>query len=202
MIFYIFCLNLLALALLGGVIEEGLALTAKEAVVLETRQILLPDFPGAHNPSIFKFHDHYLLSFRFIPEQKPGTSYIGVVLLNTSFEPISAPQLLETRRSGDEVPSQSEDARIFSYRSRLFLLYNDCQEEIFLWGKRRDMVMAELFYEKGEFSLSLPLKLFHVEKYPYVLLQKNWVPFEHQKHLYMGYTIEPHEVLRVNLLKG
>jgi predicted GH43/DUF377 family glycosyl hydrolase len=204
MIFYTLCLNLLFLTLFGSVIEDGLALTSKEKVVIEAKQIVFNDFPGAHNPSIFEFEDHYLLSFRYIPdpEDQPWLSQIGVVLLNKAFEPISSPQLLTTRHSGDEVPPQAEDARIFSYRGRLFLIYNDCQEAIFEYGERRDMVIAELFYEEKRFSLSLPLKLFHVEKYPYVLLQKNWVPFEYQKQLFMGYTIEPHEILKVNLLTG
>jgi predicted GH43/DUF377 family glycosyl hydrolase len=191
-------------SLYGGVIEDGLALTQQEQVVVATKKMTIEGFPGAHNPSIFEIDQGFLLTFRVISDlsDQPWLSYIGVVVLNEAFEQITSPQLLDVRKMGDQNPSQAEDARIFSYRGRIFLIYNDCLDEIFDSGQRRDMVIAELFYENGRFSLSLPLKLFHAEKYPHVLCQKNWVPFEYNKQLFMGYSIFPHEVLKVNWATG
>ena len=105
MIFYTLCLNLFAFAFLGGVIE-GIYLTTQEKVVVETLQITLPDFPGARDPSIFKFNDHYLLSFRLV-----GQTACRHCPFEQSFQAISAPQLLETRRSMGRSTSQAEETR-------------------------------------------------------------------------------------------
>ncbi len=174
-------------------------------IVLATKQIQFEAFPGAHNPSLIKTEYGLLLSFRYTPDRygENWISYVVVVLLNDQFDPISEPQILSTRPKNSKTPSQSEDARIFSYRNRLFIIYNDNTDFTgpSYWD-RRDMFVAELFYENHRFSLSLPLKLVYGEKYSTVFWQKNWVPFEWNKKFMLGYSINPHEVVYANLLNG
>jgi len=180
-------------------------LLAFEKLVLETKRIYLEDFPEAWNPSIIRVDQGYLMSFRHTPDaQSQGwISYIGIVLLDEAFNPISKPQLVKTRLKNSKTPSQSEDARIFKFKDRLFLIYNDNIDIIYppTW-QRRDMFMAELFYTNHQFTLGPPLKLIHEEKYHSVLWQKNWTPFEKDGSLLMTYSINPHEILYPNLATG
>ena len=99
----------------------------EKQIVVSTKQIKLADFTTAHNPSIIDIEEGYLMTFRFCPDpfNQYWLSYIGIVLLDDSFELISEPQLLSTRLKHSKAPSQSEDARIFYYRGRIFVLYND-----------------------------------------------------------------------------
>ena len=100
-------------------------------IVLATKRISLNKYPEAYNPSIIQVPEGLLLTFRYVPDlnQQPWLSYIGIVLLNDLLEPISEPELLDTRL-GSSLPSQSEDARIFSYAGRIYLIFNNYTQEI------------------------------------------------------------------------
>lgn len=175
-------------------------------VVLATKQIKLSKFPGAFNPSLLKVDEGFLLSFRYQPERskKSWISYIGLVLLNEKFEPISEPELLNTRLFSNKVPSQSEDARLFSFKKRIFLVYNDNMEVVVTSRfQRRDMYLGEVIRDKdNRFSLSTPLNLDYELKRVSQFWQKNWSPFEWDGKLLFSYTVNPHEVLYVNRLDG
>lgn len=176
-----------------------------EKLVVATKRIFLPEYPNAWNPSIIQVDSQYLLTFRYCPapNNESFTSYIGIVVLNDQFEPVSTPQLLNTRNKNSKIPSQSEDARIFQYRDRLFLIYND-NADIVLTSiyERRDMFIAELFYTNEVFSLGNPVKLVYEAKYNSQVVQKNWVPFVKDEALLLTYTLNPHEVLYPNLKTG
>src|SRR4051812_2344662 len=102
-------------------------------LVLQTKQIYFPGFPEAFNPSLTQWERGFLLSFRHCPDRarQPWLSEIWVVLLDESLEPLTEPQKLNTRLRNSKTPSQTEDARFFTFRDRLFLLYNDNVDEIF-----------------------------------------------------------------------
>ena len=199
---YFLALAFLFISTAQGEIED---LTKRnQSFVLETKQILFEDFPQAFNPSLIEFKDHYLLTFRFSPdvEYQPWVSHIVVVLLDQDFSPISKPQIIETREEGSLTPSQAEDARVFSYRGRNFLIYNDNTEVVFpTYRDRRDLYLAELFFKEGTFCLSAPQKLFCSQKLAQVW-QKNWVPFEWNQSMFFGYMVVPHEILYPNLCTG
>lgn len=174
-------------------------------IVTATKQIYLPEFPGACNPSIVKYNDGYLLTFRYLPNRYDFSwiSYIGVVILDEFFDPISEPQLLDTRVYNKTTPSQSEDARIFFYDGKYYVIYNDNMEITHPSGyDRRDMFIAELTIEGDQFILKQPLKLYHESKFEKVLWQKNWSPFEWDGKLLFTYYINPHEILYPNLENG
>jgi predicted GH43/DUF377 family glycosyl hydrolase len=170
-----------------------------------TKRIYIPEYSGAWNPSIVKFNDGYLLTFRYSPDRymKHWISYIGVMLLDRDFEPISEPRLLDTRVHDKRTPSQSEDARVFSSNGKLYVIYNDNMElEFPQYWERRDMYLAELLFEDGSFLLSDPIKLIYEEKYRSVPWQKNWVPFDCNGTLLLSYTLNPHEIIQPNLATG
>ncbi len=174
-------------------------------IVTSTKRIYLPEYPGAHNPSLIKFNQNYILTFRYQPDRSSQywVSYIGVQLLNENFEPIGKAQLLDSRVYNNDTPSQSEDARIFAFEGKNYLVFNDNIEfENPNYWERRDMYIAELFVENNKFQLGYPLRLVHNAKYRHTLWQKNWSPFIWEGNLMFSYSINPHEVLLSNLKNG
>ncbi|HEV8051123.1 MAG TPA: hypothetical protein VGP47_01415 [Parachlamydiaceae bacterium] len=174
-------------------------------IVTSTKQLYLQEYPGAWNPSIVKFRDGYLLTFRWAPNRimEPWVSHIGIVLLNKTFDPISKPELLDTRVYNGATPSQAEDARIMCMGDKLYLFYNDNMDLIFPshW-ERRDMYVAELICKDDEFELSQPMRLRHKTKYRDRPWQKNWTPFEWKDKLLLSYSINPHEIIVPDLDTG
>jgi predicted GH43/DUF377 family glycosyl hydrolase len=163
----------------------------------------LYDYPDAFNPSIIAYEDGYLLTFRYTPHQKnESISYIGICQLNRYLDPIAAPEILLTRHQNSVAQSQSEDARLFRYKGKIFVIYND---NIDLNNPtiydRRDMFISEVIRLQDRFVLSSPLKLFCQEKQSRAW-EKNWVPFEWNHNLYLGYSLNPHEILYANLMSG
>lgn len=183
-------------------------------IVISTKRIVLNEFPDSFNPSLLKVDDGFLLIFRYIPqrEEEADISYIGIVKLNDNFDPISVPQLLNTRQKKSKTLSQAEDARLFSYGGRIFVIYNDNIEKMApRLSDRRDMFIAELTYANNRFFLLPPLKLVCLERaerlrdhswVPLALWEKNWVPFEYENKLLLVYSITPHEILYPNLVNG
>jgi len=174
-------------------------------IVLHKRKYWFPSFPWSFNPSLIDVGDEFWMIFRYHPDlaNQPWLSDIVIVRLNEQLDPISEPQVLNTRKRYSKTPSQSEDARLFRYRGRTFLICNDCVDELWFSSySRRDMFMAEIFYENGTFSLSDPLKLVYEEEYYKHICQKNWVPFEWDQTLLLSYTLNPHLILYPNLKNG
>lgn len=172
--------------------------------VNEIRKLTFKGFPEAYNPSLIASKDGLILVFRFHPKaDKLHISNICVVQLNELLEPISEPQVLNTRDDDSPVPSQAEDARIFSYCGELYLIYNDnIDVEGHQRPMRRNLFIAKLKHIDDKFFLEKPVKLFHAVNFERQLIEKNWSPFEWNNHLLLTYTISPHEVLRVNLASG
>lgn len=177
----------------------------EKKIITSTKRIHIPSYPGAYNPSIIKFEDKYLLTFRYLPNRffYPWLSYVGVVLLNESFELASPTQLIDTRFKNKKIGSQSEDARLFSFKGKTYIIYNDNTELIAPsnWD-RRDMYLAELLYADNQFIIADPIKLYHENKYANVMWQKNWSPFEWNGTLLFSYSINPHEIIQPDLGTG
>lgn len=174
-------------------------------IVLEERRIEFNDYPDAFNPSMLKVPEGVLMSFRYCPdvEHNCWLSYIGLVLLNEQFEPKGPPQLMMTRPRSSYVRSQSEDARLFRWNGRIYLIYNDNMDmEMSSLSDRRDMYVAEVRMRGNRFTVSPPLKLVYEERYGEQVWQKNWVPFEWNRKLLMSYSLDPHEVLTPNWVNG
>jgi predicted GH43/DUF377 family glycosyl hydrolase len=186
--------------------------SSNQNIVLAAQRIRLHEFPEAFNPSLIQFDGKLLLTFRNFPDLKNQwwLSETGIVLLDELFRPITTPQILSFRAKRSKTPCQAEDVRLFTFRDKLFVIYNDNTDEIFYdqW-RRRDMFMAELLAEKSsnallhwDFKIGTITKLVCEEKYPHVLQQKNWIPFEWKNSLFFTYSIHPHEILAPNPRNG
>lgn len=164
--------------------------------VLTSQQVYLPQYPHAFNPSVARWQDKLVLSFRYIPDPKKSfTSYIGMVWLDEHFKPSSTPQLLRLRKSGSKVPSRAEDGRLLVINNVLYLLYSDNTEpQISRRGFR--MYIAEIGYENETFVVRSvePITSFMGDTEN--KREKNWVPFDYHNQLLLGYSINPHRIMQ------
>jgi predicted GH43/DUF377 family glycosyl hydrolase len=171
-----------------------------QSFVLETRQIKIPAFPHAFNPSIIRWRGSLLMTFRNIPNPNERyTSTIGIVWLDEDFYPISPPQLLDLGPTGifAHVPSRAEDARLISVGDSLFLVYSDNRDPVISKGGFRVHV-AELGFEekRGRFFAKAISPLKHFEGESQNIREKNWVPFVFQQQLLLAYSLSPHKIFQ------
>ncbi len=184
---------------------EDIFFDEDQKIILQTRRYEFEKYPGAFNPSIHRIDKGYILSFRYCPDEASQSwlSYIGIVRLDESLNPIEMPKLLATRPRRSKTPSQAEDARIFSFKDRLYLIYNDNVDDIFFhYGLRRDMFMAELIPTEEGYKLSSAIKLTHDDNYNKIVHQKNWIPFDWNGELHISYSMCPHEILIPSFRNG
>jgi predicted GH43/DUF377 family glycosyl hydrolase len=163
--------------------------------VLETKKIEFPEYPGAFNPSIVRWHGSLLMSFRIYNLHNGSTNPFALVWLDENFEPISVPQVFELPFYNPILPSKQQDPRLISVGDRLYVAYNNILENITHREVRR-MFLAELFYDGEKFTTGNPECLADFEGNNSMRYEKNWVPFEYSGELLFGYSILPHRILR------
>jgi predicted GH43/DUF377 family glycosyl hydrolase len=176
-----------------------------EKIVINTRRYEFAKYPGSFNPSLYKIDTGFILTFRYCPDEQNQhwVSYIGIIKLDESLNPIGSQKLLNTRPRRTKTPSQAEDGRIFSFNDKVYMIYNDNVDTMYFHhGIRRDMFMVELIQTEEGYQLSAPLKLIHEENYSKSLHQKNWVPFQWENTLQFSYSLAPHVVLTPSLRNG
>lgn len=160
--------------------------------VLETFQIEIPNYPHAFNPSIVRWKEALLLSFRVILDEKsPYESKIGLVWLNEEFQPIGEPKLLDTQIKTPSIPSRAEDGRLIIVDGCLYLIYSNCIEEKISRGAFRVHV-GEISYDGENFTLEDPEPLLDFEGESSSKREKNWVPFDSNGNLFLAYSLSPH----------
>lgn len=162
--------------------------------VLETKKIEIPGYPKAFNPSLVRWKDSLLLSFRFRTETG-RTHHIGFVWLDDAFNVVSEPKLLKADFEDLFCASKRQDARLIVLKDRLYVVYNNMLTTVPSPEVRR-MVVAEVHYDGENFSAQhsevfLDFKDEHPNR-----CEKNWVPFVHNDSLYFAYTVNPHRILR------
>lgn len=158
--------------------------------VLETKQIEVPGYPHAFNPSIVRWNGRLLMSFREIPFPiYPFTSQVGLVWLDDNYNPISEPQILET------YGSRSEDARLLTVGDRLYIVYSDNRDFFISRGGFR-VYIGELECD-GDIVTAHNLEgLFKFQGENGSVREKNWVPFDYHDNLLLAYSLTPHLIFQ------
>lgn len=166
-----------------------------QGIVLDTKRIIVAQYPSAFNPSLVRWRNSLLLSFRVIPDaRKPFHSWIGLVWLDDAFNPRGCPQRLHMRKLSSKVPSRLDDARLITIQDRLYLVYSDNDEEK-LSKRGFRMHIAQVHYENNKFFLKSIEKLTSFEGSSKDQREKNWVPFNYSDELLCAYSIAPHKIL-------
>lgn len=163
--------------------------------IITTKRIVLPDYPYAFNPSIIRWHDKLLLSFRVIPDPKHSfNSWLGLVWLDEHLDPIGEPQQLQLRSPQSTIPSRAEDGRLVMIGQTLYFVYSDNEDPAITRGGFR-MYIAQLEYDGQNF---MPI---HIERLTYFednnekRREKNWVPFDYNGTMLLAYSLAPHKIL-------
>ena len=170
--------------------------------MLETKKIDIPGYPDAFNPSIIRWQNRNLLSFRIIPDPKHSfESKIGLVWLDDEFQPVENPQLLVMRDIDSTVPYRAEDARLILVENQLWIVYCDNLESTTSRGGYR-VYIARVCTLNGWFYLDSIECLSHFEGQSQQMREKNWVPFDYQGHLLLAYSLVPHKIFWPELGTG
>lgn len=194
---FLYVMTMALLAITDGLFAQVHDLQKmKQNFVLETKQIVIPGYPDAFNPSIIRWHGRLLMSFRYRDPTRLETSLtdsIALVWLNDDFNPISNPYTLTHYK----LPNQgtcAQDPRLIVVKNKIYMVYSDDFDHTN--GNRvHRMIIAEVMVHIDGFSVlnSEPIFAFegeHPEK-----REKNWVPFIYQNHLFLAYSLQPHLIL-------
>lgn len=167
-----------------------------EGLVIGTQRIVIDEYPYAFNPSIIRWQNKLLMSFRVIPDPAhPFTSWLGLVWLDENFKPCSKPQRLYLRDTNTRVPSRMEDGRLIAVANKLYLIYSDNPEATISKGGFR-VYAAQLEYDGNKFFV-VDIECFSsFEGNSKKRREKNWVPFDYYGQLMLSYSIDPHKVFQ------
>lgn len=162
--------------------------------VLEEKQIVIPDYPAAFNPSLVRWRGGLLMSFRvLVNPENLWHSQIGLVWLDEDFNLKGLPQLLDTRVEKPYIPSRSEDARLYTIGDRLYVIYND--SEAVNDGEDRRMCISEIVYDGISFSVIGTEWLRKFDGENRNRWEKNWTPFDFKGKTLLAYSLFPHRIL-------
>ncbi len=160
--------------------------------VLETKQIFIPAYKGAFNPSIVRWQDKILLSFRVRDEHMISTFEVGLVWLNDDLSIASTPQILKLIDNPTEY-SQIQDPRFIVQNEKLFIIYNNFIT--YQDTPTRRMFIAEVHYENDKFSVKNPQCLHPFEGCS-KRWEKNWAPFIYNDTILFAYSLSPHRIVQ------
>lgn len=170
--------------------------------VLETKKLEIPGYPNAFNPSITRWGDEYLLSFRIIPDRKNKyDTRIGVVRLDANFKAIGDAQILQTRQPEELGIPRGEDGRLIWIGPTLYLVYSDCPDLKMSRGGFR-MHLAKLIFEEETFRLERSDRITQYEGADSRIREKSWTPFDFGGELFLAYSQMPHRIFRPLLGTG
>lgn len=167
--------------------------------IVETKQIILPEFPGAFNPSIVRWNGNIFMTFRTRTADMVSDFKIGCVWLNESFEPISVPQILQFRNENPDCLDQRQDPRLIVINDELYIIFSNFIKIENLVTRR--MFIGKMQYADGAFFVESPVCVHPFENWT-ARWEKNWVPFEYDNALRLAYSIVPHKIFTPSLESG
>jgi predicted GH43/DUF377 family glycosyl hydrolase len=163
--------------------------------IVETKEIHIPGFPKAYNPSIVRWKDSILLSFRTRNEQGISTFQIGLVWLDRDFNPISAPQILNIPKRLPTSPHMYQDPRLIVVNDQLYMFFSNLIDKDPNEREIRRMFFTEILYDGNDFTVLPPTCLTNFEGESKQRWEKNWAPFDYMGHILFAYGIVPHRIL-------
>lgn len=201
--FLSFSLEAAPLSEIDTILEQSLY----RSCIVHTKQIKIPGYPNAYNPSLIPYKDGYLLSFRYIcryPKTgekrfRQDVSLIGIVKLDKKFNVLeNTVQLLHLVSYSSQFSLSAEDARLLLVGDRIFFFFNDLP--LVQTSDKFAMYFGELIEEQSLFVLKGPAKFLN---YPFANpIEKNWSPFFIGDKLYIIYSDQPRVILQVDVDTG
>ncbi len=152
------------------------------------------------NPSIIEVGDRYLLAFR-VPRSK-NVSEIGAVYLDKTFRVEGHAVLLTLRTETGNTCMSAEDPRLVRVGKKIYLLFNAEPRASQGKGVLRRMYLAEIQADQNAIYAKTALQLKDRQTSDKELREKNWVPFCYDNTLLLAYQINPHRIIKPNLMSG
>ncbi len=159
--------------------------------VVEMKEIEVPGFSRALNPSIIRWEGKLLLCFRIRNPLTAVADGIGLVWLDEDFNPLSAPQVLHVTNPFHHPYPQ--DPKLVAVNHTLYLVYSDILSKG-ADGEFRRMFISELKNSRYGFKAEHPAMLLRFEGENPRKREKNWVPFNYMGNLLLAYSIAPHRI--------
>jgi predicted GH43/DUF377 family glycosyl hydrolase len=164
-----------------------------DSFIKEVREIKIPNYEGAYNPSIIDLGERYLLVFRYDIYHAPVWRYphrylqfIGAVFLDHSFSVISEPKLIK------ELGNRVYDPRVIKKENDIFIIFASPkikEGQLFLSSQ---LNLAQLKIQNDDVMVENKTALFVSWQ---KLWEKNWAPFFDRNRLLLSYSINPHLVV-------
>src|SRR5690606_26208597 len=95
-----------------------------EDFVVQTKQIYLPEYPDAFNPSIIFWKDRYIMSFRSRDPFTKKTNITHIIHLDENFDPVGPIYPLKFEQPSKAVGAV-QDPRLIVVEEKLFTIYSD-----------------------------------------------------------------------------
>ena len=161
--------------------------------VLEEKQIVIPEYPDAFNPSIVRWKDgNLLLCFRARDPLTQSPHLMGFVWLNEDYEPVSNPSILKIEGGQALKVSRAQDPKLFTVGNQYYIAYNNLLSDDDLETRR--MLVAPLHEFLGMFFIIEPQYLLNFTGDPKNWREKNWSPFDYHGKVMFSYSLNPHRV--------
>ncbi len=178
----------------ANLIEEEIS----QAFVLETRQLEIPGFKCAFNPSLIVWNDNTLLSFRVRNAKLDSTFEIGMVWLDEQLCPRGSAQILDIRSNHVHKFNKEQDPRLVLIKEHLYIVYSNDVEIDFINPPciTRRVCVCKVNYDGVNFSAEPPDYLLKFPGERTSRWEKNWVPFEYNDNLLLAYSISPHKIFK------
>ncbi len=161
---------------------------------LETKKIDIPGYPTAFNPSVIRWNDSILMSFRARDPLTGSAHMVGFVWLDEDFNLISEAQLLDVSEINPYLPERLQDVRLITANGELYAIYNNVIGPVQLEIRR--MFIAKLCIDGSRFYFDSNHALLNFEGEGNFLREKNWTPFEYLGNILLAYSLEPHRILQ------
>lgn len=160
--------------------------------------INIPNAPLAYNASCIECDEGFLLVFRHDEYRAPlSEDYfyqrIGLVKLDDKFTPTENPTICH------ELGNRAYDPRIVKIGDKIYLTYVSARPTDIDSFRSSQICLTEVDVSKKDYKLSQPLPLIPPSLQTW---EKNWVPFDYQGSLMLGYNINPHVIFSPSLNTG
>ena len=167
--------------------------------VIETRQLIIPNYPEAFNPSIVAMDEGYLMCFRFRDKLTKRADKIGLIRLDKNFRLCSAPQELKLKFEHAS-NAWAQDPRLIEINEELYIVFSTL-------GELKDplirrVCIAKIQKNESEYFITNPQTILYFEGENPKRHEKNWSPFVYQNEMYLIYSILPHRIFRLSHLEN
>jgi predicted GH43/DUF377 family glycosyl hydrolase len=166
----------------------------KQNYILETEQIEISEYPTAFNPSMIRWNDAILFSFRIRDPITDRADAFGLIVLDENFNRISDPQILKIPKNAQFQDNWIQDPRLVECNNEIYMAFNDIT--LLPDGTyNRRMFYTKLYWNGNKFFAESPECLLFFENENPNRQEKNWVPFIYNEKLLLSYNIFPHTTI-------